>query len=160
MLAKRQILPLFLTFIISFTLYANDNNTTRIPPDQNITFSKTYWKLIELNEDNISTAKMSREAHIVFSTTVEGAGRFKGASGCNEMLGKYSGNDNNISIDTQHIAMTRMACPQIEIETQFIQTLGRALFWEINMEYLELMDSNGSHIAKFIADYNKTKMLK
>jgi len=160
MLAKRQTLSLLLTFILSLTLYANDNNTTDPTSEQNLTFSLTYWKLVTLNDKNISNEKMSREAHIIFSPTLEGKGKFKGASGCNDMLGKYLANDNNLTIDTKHIAMTRMACPQIEIETQFIQTLGSVLSWKISAEYLELMDLNGSSIARFEADENKTKSHK
>jgi len=157
MLAKRQTLSLLLTFLMSLTLYANDNNTTDKLPDQNITFSTTYWKLIDLNEHTISPEKMSREAHIVFSIMVDGKGKFNGASGCNDMLGKYLGNDNNISIDTKHIAMTRMACPYMEIETQFIDILGRATSWTINAEHLSLKDTNGLPIALFKAVEDKIK---
>jgi heat shock protein HslJ len=158
MLARRQTLSLLLTFILSLTLYANDNNTIDRLPDQNITFSTTYWKLIDLNEHTISVEKMSREAHIVFSTIHEGTGKFNGASGCNDMIGKYVGNDNNISIDTKHIAMTRMACPYMEIETQFINILGKAVSWSINAGHLSLKDINGSSIALFKADKTKTQI--
>jgi len=157
MLAKRQTLFLLFTFLMSLTLYANDNNTTGKLPYQNITFSTTYWKLIDLNEHTISPEKMSREAHIVFSVMVDGKGKFNGASGCNDMLGKYLGNDNNISIDTKHIAMTRMACPYMEIETQFINILGRASSWTINAGHLSLKDTNGLPIALFKAVEDKIK---
>jgi len=158
MLTKREILSLFFTCILSLTLYANDNNSTRNLSDQNITFSTTYWKLIDLNEHTISVEKMSREAHIVFSTIHEGTGKFNGASGCNDMIGKYVGNDHNISIDTKHIAMTRMACPYMEIETHFITILGKAVSWSINAEHLTLKDINGSSIALFKADKTKTQI--
>jgi heat shock protein HslJ len=158
MLAKRQTLSLFLTFIISLTLYANDSNLTDTHPDQNVTFSTTYWKLIDLDEHTISSDKMSREAHIVFSNMSEGKGKFNGASGCNDMIGKYIGHDNNISIDTKHIAMTRMACPYMEIETQFIHILGKAVSWSINAGHLSLKDINGSSIALFKADKTKTQL--
>ena len=147
MLAKRQTLSLLLTFLLFIRLYANDNNTMEPSSEQNLTFSMTYWKLIDLNEHTISSEKMSREAHIIFSTLTEGKGKFNGASGCNDMIGKYVGNDNNISIDTQHIAMTRMACPDMEIETQFIKILGKTVSWSINAGHLSLKDSNGTSIA-------------
>jgi len=151
MSAKIQTLVLFLFFTFSLTLNANDNNTTQNNIDQNLTFTNTYWKLVDLNEHILSQEKMSRDAHIIFSNIVEGKGTFKGASGCNDMLGKYVGNENNISIDTKHIAMTRMACPYMEIETQFITVLGQVASWKINAEYLSLIDKEGLPIALFKA---------
>lgn len=157
MFAKMQTVSLFILFLIGVLLHAEDANTTMTHQDDNLTFTTTYWKLVDLHEHTISPEKMSREAHIIFSPTKEGKGKFKGASGCNDMLGKYMGNEHNISIDTKHIAMTRMACPYMEIETQLIDILGEVFSWRINAGYLSLKDSNGSSIALFIADQNKTK---
>ena len=157
MLAKIQALSLFIFLSLPFTLYANDNNTTQPNIEQNLTFTETYWKLVDLNEHILSPEKMSRDAHIVFSDIKEGKGTFKGASGCNDMLGKYEGNDNNISIDTKHIAMTRMACPYMEIETQFIAVLGKVATWKMNADYLSLLDDKGVPIALFQALENPKK---
>ena len=151
MLTKIQALSLFIFLSLPFTLYANDNNTTQSNIEQNLTFTETYWKLIDLHEHLLSAEKMSRDAHIVFSHMKEGKGTFKGASGCNDMLGKYEGNDNTITIDTKHIAMTRMACPYMEIETQFIAALGKATVWKMNANYLSLLDDKGVPIALFKA---------
>jgi len=151
MLAKIQTLSLFLFLILSPMLHANDNNTTQNNIEQNLTFESTYWKLVDLNEHILSPEKMSRDAHIVFSKMIEGKGTFKGASGCNDMLGKYEGNENNVSIDAKHIAMTRMACPYMEIETQFITVLGKVNAWKINADYLSLLDDKGLPIALFKA---------
>ncbi len=146
MLVKRQTLSLLLPFLFSLTLYANDTNTTDILSEQNLSFSTTYWKLVDINEHLISPDPMKREAHIVFSVLEEGQGKFKGATGCNEMLGKYSGKENTLNIDTKHIAMTRMACPDMALETDFIRLLGKTAFWKINAGYLSFKDSNGSVI--------------
>lgn len=157
MLAKIQALLLSVFLSLPFALYANDNNTTQFNIEQNLTFTQTYWKLIDLHEHLLSPEKMSRDAHIVFSDIKEGKGTFKGASGCNDMLGKYEGNDNNITIDTKHIAMTRMACPDMEIETQFIAVLGKASAWKMNANYLSLLDDKGMPIALFKALENPKK---
>ncbi len=157
MLAKIQALSLFIFILLPFALYANDNNTTQSNIEQNLTFTETYWKLVDLNEHILSPEKMNRDAHIVFSHIKEGKGTFKGASGCNDMLGKYKGNDNNISIDTKHIAMTRMACPYMEIETQFIAALGKVTTWKMNVDYLSLLDDKGMPIALFRAVKNLKK---
>ncbi len=155
--AKIEALLLSVFVLLPFSLYANDNTTTPSNAEQNITFSKTYWKLIDLHEHLISSEKMSRDAHIVFSDMKEGKGTFKGASGCNDMLGKYEGKDNTITIDIKHIAMTRMACPYMEIETQFIEVLGKASTWKMNVNYLSLLDDKGMPIALFKALENPKK---
>jgi len=154
MLVKRQTLSLLLPFLFSLTLYANDTNTTQTPHEQNLTFTTTYWKLVDLNEHLIPDTRMKREAHIIFSVLDDGTGKFKGATGCNEMLGKYSGKEDTLSIDTEHIAMTRMACPSIALETDFIALLGKTASWKINAGHLSLKDRNGSTIILFKAIKN------
>lgn len=146
MLYKRQTLSLLLALLFSLTLYANDINSTQTPSDQNLSFSETYWKLVDMNEHLISPEPMKREAHIIFSLLDEGKGKFKGATGCNEMLGKYIGKENTLHIDTKHIAMTRMACRDMALETDFIRLLGKTASWKINAGHLSFKDSNGSVI--------------
>ena len=158
MLSKIEVLLLSVFLLLPFALYANDNNATHSNTEQNLTFSQTYWKLIDLHEHLLSPEKMNRDAHIIFSQMKEGKGTFKGASGCNDMLGKYQGDENNISIDTKHIAMTRMACPYMEIETQFIAVLGKASAWKMNADYLSLLDDKGVPIALFKALESSTKI--
>ena len=157
MLIKIHTLFLFLFLTFPLTNYANDNNSTKTNIDQNTTFVSTYWKLENLNESVTLPNKMSREAHIVFSPLVDGNGKFKGASGCNGMFGKYVGVQHNIRIDTAHIAMSRMACPDMEIEAHFIKTLGNARTWKIKAMTLELMDSMGTSIALFTALEKRSK---
>jgi len=127
------------------------NNVTLQMVDQNLSFSNTYWKLITLVDNDINTENMSREVHMIFSILLERKGKFKGASGCNAMLGTYEGSDNNLSIDQKHIAMTRMACPDIKIEAQFIQVLGLTTNWNIVENHLELMDNNQTVLMRFKA---------
>lgn len=138
-------------FLLSCTLYANDINSTQTSHEQNLTLSKTYWKLLDLNEHIISPEQMNREAHLVFSVLTEGKGKFKGATGCNEMLGKYMGDKHTLTIDTKHIAMTRMACPHTKLETDFLTLLGKTASWKINAGHLSFKDTNGSTIMLFKA---------
>jgi heat shock protein HslJ len=129
----------------------SEYNTTHHTVDKMLTFSMTHWKLVSLSNKDINASSLSREAHIIFSPLVEGNANFHGASGCNEMLGKYEGYEQNLTIDNKHIAMTRMACPDMKIETQFLQVLGHAIRWEMTNEKLELFDSNQTIIARFKA---------
>ena len=149
MLAKRQVLSVFFTFALSLTLYANKGNT--LSTEDNPTFFTTYWKLVYLLNEEVNSSTMSREAHIIFSPLNKGKGKFQGASGCNAMLGQYEGNEHNLTIDKQHIAMTMMACPHMKIETKFLNALGSVHAWKIESNNLELLDNNRSMIIRFEA---------
>lgn len=157
MLAKVLTLFVFISLSYTLTLYANDHNNTIRIADKNTTFALTYWRLINLSNHMMSVEKMRREAHIVFDPVLEGKGRFKGALGCNDMLGKYIKIEDTITIDTKHMAMTRLACPDMETEIQFIDRLSKARSWKIKEQHLEFMDNNGSSIAMFEAVKKKTK---
>jgi heat shock protein HslJ len=128
----------------------SDTNTTKNALEINHTFNTTYCKLMHLLNKDINASKLSREAHIIFSPLDNGKASFHGASGCNEMLGKYESSEYNITID-KHIAMTRMACPDMEIEMQFLEVLGKTIVWKIVDNHLELLDSNNSVLARFEA---------
>ena len=151
MLDKMHTLFLFLSLTFLHTVYANENNATANHLAQKPTFTSTYWKLINLSEHDMLPDEMSREAHLIFFPITDGKGTFKGATGCNDMLGKYAGNENNISIDIKHMAMTRLACPDMQTETQFIKILGHTISWKIHETRLEFIDSNGTSIAMFEA---------
>lgn len=154
---KHSISLLFTLLLVHTLLVADDINiTSDINTTQNnletaYTFDTTYWKLIHILSKDINASTLSREAHIIFSPLNEGKASFHGASGCNEMLGKYESVDHNLTIDNKHIAMTRMACPDMEIEIQFLEVLGKTTVWEIVDNHLELLDSNRSILARFKA---------
>ena len=153
---KHSISLLFSLLLFYTSLMADDINitsdthTTENTLETNHTFNTTYWKLIHLLNTDINASKLSREAHIIFSPLDNGKASFHGASGCNEMLGKYESMEHNITID-KHIAMTRMACPSMEIEIQFLEVLGKTIVWNIVGNHLELLDSNNSVLARFRA---------
>lgn len=153
MYIKRFSLLLLVFYCFSVTTVANDTLVTLNVnnAEKNLTFSATYWKLIHLDNDDINVSRLSREVHIVFSPLVKGKANFHGASGCNEILGKYEGNAKNITIDNTHIAMTKMACPDIKIETKFLQMLGAIVQWKIIGNRLKLLDYNQTMLAEFEA---------
>lgn len=145
-------LLLFHTSLIADDInLTSDMNNTQNSLETNHTFNTTYWQLTQLLNKDINASKLSREVHIIFSPLENGKASFHGASGCNEMLGKYESIEHNLTIDNKHIAMTRMACPDMEIEIQFLEVLGKIIVWEIVDNHLELLDSNNSVLARFKA---------
>jgi len=155
MLSKVHSAILFL--ILSVSIFAQSPSST-LPSshsDSNQSldteFTHTYWKLIALFSKEVDSSVMIREAHIIFQTLDNGKGKFKGAAGCNAMLGTYQSTEQNLTIDSKHIAMTRMACPDDDVEKEFLQAMQGTVKWEIKGHYLVFKDINTSAIAEFKA---------
>ena len=151
-----------LFFFLTVSILAQTPSTTvssSLPIDSNQSldteFTHTYWKLIILFSEEIDSSIMMREAHIIFQTLDNGKGKFKGAAGCNAMLGTYQSMDNNLTIDSKHIAMTRMACPEDHVETNFLKAMHGTVQWQIKGNYLVFLDSNSSLLAGFKAVESK-----
>jgi heat shock protein HslJ len=118
-------------------------------------FTHTYWKLIALFSKEVDSSVMMREAHIIFQTLDNGKGKFKGAAGCNAMLGTYQSVEHNLTIDDKHIAMTRMACPEGDVETSFLKAMHGTVLWQIKDNYLVFLDSDSKALAEFKATNSK-----
>lgn len=146
MYLKRLFFILLITFA-SFTWLMSETKSQKT-----FSFYETHWKLVHLLSHEINASGLSREAHIIFTPHQEITGNFHGATGCNEMLGKYESPEQNLSIDTKHIAMTRMACPDMGLEMTFLKTLANVMQWEIENHTLFLRDANQSVIATFEAE--------
>ena len=125
--------------------------THSFPP----TFSTTYWQLDTLFDEVIDAEKMHRETYLLFSPleNTEGNfnGKFTGATGCNDILGKYKARNFKLSFDVEHIAMTRLACLEGSIESEFLEALKKTKAWKIDEGLLKLLDVNKTSIAVFKA---------
>ena len=115
----------------------------------NPTFSKTYWQLIKLFDEDIYAENMHRETYILFFPLLNTHGEFKGATGCNDVLGKYNAHNFQLSFDVEHIAMTRLACPDTSIEDEFLKALKQTKSWRIKEDKLMFFDANQSELATF-----------
>jgi heat shock protein HslJ len=141
---------LFFIVLITFALFTSLMSETK--SQKPFSFYETHWRLVHLLSQEVNASGLSREAHIIFTPHQEKTGNFHGATGCNEMLGKYESTEENLSIDTKHIAMTRMACPDMQLEQTFLKTLGSVKQWKIENHTLFLRDANQSVIATFEAE--------
>ena len=123
-------------------------------PYVDASFTNTYWRLTALNGKGIDrTQPAKREAHLVFHNANDGAPRVSGSTGCNRISGTYQQNDQQLSIASQGMAMTRMACSNAEAEQAFISTLPAVTSWTVKGNYLELFDAGNTSIARFEATY-------
>ena len=142
-----------LFFFLSVSILAQAPSTFKDSNQSidNVAFTHTYWKLTTLSKENVDSSVMMREAHIIFQTLDKGKGKFKGASGCNAMLGIYQSSEQNLTIDYKHIAMSRMACPKGDVEMDFLKAIQGTVKWQIKGNHLAFIDSNSSVLAEFIA---------
>lgn len=106
----------------------------------------TYWKLVTLGDEKVSTPTGAREIHFVMQT--EGH-RVNGFSGCNGMMGNYTVNATWLSFS--QMGGTMMACTNgMELEQKFHLMFLRVAAWKIDGETLQLLDSAGTVLATFM----------
>lgn len=124
------------------------------PPAQPLSTAEllnTYWKLTQLGEVVISTPEGVREIHLVLHSENQ---RVAGFSGCNQMMGNYVLDGDQIRFD--RMAGTMMACvPDRDVERKFLAIFPDVSRWKIEGETLRLMDAAGTTLAVFESRYMK-----
>ena len=111
---------------------------------------ETYWKLTELMGKPVNPPAGVREIHIVLKKQ---DGRFQGFAGCNNIMGSYELKDENF-IGFKGIASTKMACPDMTIENQLMEVLGRVDNYSILGDKLSLNKARMAPLARFKAVYH------
>jgi len=108
----------------------------------------TYWKLLEIDGKKIKIPSNVRELHFVLRNDGK---TVKGFSGCNNFMGSYKVNGNNIEFGP--MAGTRKFCKEtMDIEKAFLQVFDKTNNYKIFGEHLELYHNN-KLIAKFESVY-------
>lgn len=106
---------------------------------------ENYWKLTKLNGQAVKTNDNSTaEAHIILKSDNSVIGN----GSCNRLNGEYTltGMD---EIRISNISNTRMSCPSLNLENDFITTLQKAHKYSINGDQLFIYNDNGQTIAEF-----------
>ncbi|NOQ13383.1 MAG: META domain-containing protein [Methyloprofundus sp.] len=123
-------------------------------PYVDASFTNTYWRLTALNGKGIDrTQPAKREAHLIFHNANDGTAQVSGSTGCNRISGTYQQDDQQLSIASEGMAMTRMACANAKAEQAFLSTLEVVTGWAVKGNYLELYDAGGGSVARFEATY-------
>jgi heat shock protein HslJ/uncharacterized lipoprotein NlpE involved in copper resistance len=106
----------------------------------------TRWVLVRVNEEAIQSDAAQREPFIVLESSEH---RVSGHGGCNRIVGRYE--QNGQTIHFTELAMTRMACPNMQLEDEFQKALTSATNWSIENNQLKLLDASGAIAARFEA---------
>lgn len=146
---------LYLTTILCAFALMNCNTPTKKNENADATAAsvnsellETRWKLIELNGQPVTNpAGDQKEAFIILSK--EG-NRVQGSGGCNSLMGSYELQKDN-QIKFSGMAMTRMACPDMAMETQLGPIFDAVDNYAINGKFLMLHKAKMAPLAKFEA---------
>ena len=111
-----------------------------------------YWTLVELNGRGVAMdSTFIREPHIIFKS---GGRRIIGNGGCNGFSGEYKIESLN-RITMSKILSTRMACPKMDLEGEFLDVLQKADNFNIAGDSLSLNKARMAPLARFKAVYLK-----
>lgn len=115
--------------------------------NSNISVVEKYWKLIELNGQKIENLILQgREAHFVLQ---QDNNRVVGNGGCNNFGGNYQLLEGS-RIKFSDLFSTRMACPKMEMEYQFINVLEMADNYTLTGDTLSLNKARMAPLARFV----------
>lgn len=106
----------------------------------------TYWKLILVNDAEVTVVDNQREPHITFNAE----NRVSGSDGCNHLSGSYLLDGEKLTLN--ELAATRMACAEGEEQTRaFNEALTKVAAYTVHGDQLELRDATGLVLARFKA---------
>ena len=111
---------------------------------QEIAFTDTKWKLVKLMGKDIKDSK----AFISFATEDN---RFFGNNSCNNFNGTFEVK-NETQLKLSEAATTRMACPDMTMETQFMEVLNTADNFSLHGKTMTLNKAKMAPLAVFEAE--------
>lgn len=122
-------------------------NTTEGETSSDRSITDTRWKLVELMGQPVDSTVNNKEPFIMLSAADK---RVQGNGGCNTIAGSYALEEGNRITFSQMIS-TRMACPNMETETQLLTVLETADNYSLNGEQLTLNKARMAPLARFEA---------
>ncbi len=112
-------------------------------------FEGTRWVLTRIGHEPVRLAAEQREAFMAFDTK---SARVTGFTGCNRFNGPFTrvaAGSGQITFGA--IVSTRMACAGTNLETPFLEALGKVQCYRITGAHLDLLDDQRASVARFEA---------
>lgn len=104
----------------------------------------TRWVLVRLQDREITVSDKRREPYFALQSNEH---RVSGHGGCNRLIGGYQLNGDQLTFT--RMALTRMACLDVNFEDAFVKALESSRHWKISGAHLELSNATGQVVAKF-----------
>lgn len=114
-------------------------------PPETVTLFDRYWKLIEV--DGSAPGATNKEPFMIMRISEN---RVTGSGGCNSFFGKWD-NPSGSHLTFSAIGATKMACPNMETETNFFSALEQADNYKVSGDTLSLHKGNLPALARFVA---------
>ncbi|AXY75334.1 META domain-containing protein [Paraflavitalea soli] len=112
----------------------------------NFAILERYWKLVELNGKPVLVdSTFIKEPHIVLK---DAGNRITGNGGCNGFSGTFEVGPLN-GITFSKMVSTEIACPQLDLESQFLNALQLADNFTISADNLVLNKARMAPLARF-----------
>lgn len=107
----------------------------------------TKWKLISINGTTVQASETMEAPWILLDSTEN---RINGLGGCNHFFGELSHTESEIGFS--NVGATKMACPNLEMESTFFQMLENTRRYALNQAMqLEFSDANNQVLGIFEA---------
>lgn len=111
--------------------------------------TNTYWQLESVAGEEVPETGSEQKAHILFLDD----GRVTGYSGCNQYMGKYRVEGENLLFDS--LSSTRMACDDNLIEELLFAAFARTVGVYLEGIEFRLLGEDGEELAVFEASRMK-----
>ncbi len=135
-----NVASLFVEKFIKFSPQSKCENSIEVS-----SLTNTHWKLIELNNKQVTTPKTAREASMILKD-----GRINGSSGCNGFGGTYILDDDKLSFSDKGMMSTQMFC-RGSVEKEFLSVMKKMDSFNIDDNILSIFDKDKIQLAKFKA---------
>ncbi|MCE2595740.1 META domain-containing protein [Motilimonas cestriensis] len=112
-------------------------------------FTNTYWKLMKIGDHHVPSFEGAREMFVQFMSQEN---QVRGFSGCNNFMGNYEVNGNQVSLTP--LAGTRKMCVNgMEQEQAYLNAMADVASYGIAGETLTLHNASGEVVASFESRY-------
>jgi copper homeostasis protein (lipoprotein) len=102
------------------------------------------WVLVRIGDKAVMAQEGRAEPYIVLQTTSK---QVAGHAGCNRLSGGYTIERDALRLS--EITTTRMACPELETENEFLNALETVERWKLMDNQLALFDKSGVQVLQF-----------
>ena len=143
---------LLLTILIaSISLLAVACNSSKSATDS-LSLTQNHWVLVEINGQPVIHEGANQQASLEF--TADG-NKVTGSTGCNRMFGTFalSGDE---KIQFKGIGSTKIACPDMTVETNFLKALSATNAYGISGKEL-LLKHDETVVARLRAELSPSK---
>lgn len=113
----------------------------------NAALTGTYWKLTELMGNKVEAGTSTKEIFVKFDNKTK---KVNGNSGCNNFFGSYEA-VNSYKIKFSKMGSTKMACPKMDQERDFLNVFEKADSYIIKDNKLQLLKARMAPLAIFEA---------